>query len=391
MTTKPMGVTTLTTAPSKSRRAGAVASLLASVLLASCSGGGGGVGNGSGTSTQGKHATLSIKIAGNGAQSKLYRMQQKRRPKYVSQATNGIAVYVYAYGGNPGSSPTAVADVSATSPYCTVDSDGSGDRICGIPITAPVGNDDFLVDGYDQPPKGGVVQGNELETGTAINVPIAQGGANQVNVTFDGIIAAVQIVPIWQTSQNDGQGHTYSFSVNAQDSDGYQIIDVTPFANALSVVIQNDPNKTLSITPPPQGTDPRFYTLNYNGGTVNDAQIVASASGVAASTTMDFTPLITNPNKLTVSISGQPQPFTAQMAVPADQTPQSYQYFTVQSEEQANCTVNPSGNDAAPWTNGNPVTFEVTGVSGTGCSVYVVGPETNTGFAIQTIQVTITP
>jgi hypothetical protein len=367
------------------------AAFVASALLASCSGGGG---TSPTTSTQSKHAMVNIKISGSGTQSKfrqskLYQAQHQRRTKYVSVATNGIAVYVYAYGGQPGSSPTAVADVSATSPYCTIDSDGSGDRICGIPISAPVGADDFLIDGYDQPPANGQVQGNELETGTAVDVTITPSGPNQINVTFDGIISSLNIVPIWQTSQNDGTAHQYSFSVNAYDADNYVIIDTVPFANALTVVIQNDPNKTLSLTAPGSGQNPSYYTLNYNGGTVNDAQIIASAAGVTQTTTEDFTPMIVIPTKLTIQ-SGGSGTFTAQMAVPADQTPQSYQQFVETSEEPSICGPTQTGGVTEPWTNGNPVTFTVTSVgTGGGCSIAMTGPETTTGYALQTVAVTI--
>ena len=362
--------------------------LVACLTLAACSGGGSSPG---GTSTQSaKHATLTIKIAGSNAQSKLFRLQQKRRTKYVSLATNGIAIYIYPYQGKPGSTPSAVADVSATSPYCTVDSDGSGDRLCSIPITAPTGADDFLINGYDQPPSNGQIEGNELETGTAVDVTISPSGPNQVNVTFDGIIASLSVAPNWQTSQNDGVAHAYSFAVNAYDADGYTIIDVTPFANALSVTIANDPNKTLSITPPASGTNPSYYTLNYNGGMVNDAQITATAQGVAQSAVLDFTPMIVIPQKLSIPNGGSGT-FTAQMAVPADQTPQSYQQFVEYSEEQSIC--GPTGNQGVivPWTNGNPVTFTVTSLGGgSGCAIAMEGPETNTGFALLTVNVTIT-
>jgi hypothetical protein len=374
-----------------SKRTRLAAAVLTSALLAACGGGRGASIDGLSALSK-KHTILNIKIAGSNAQSKLFRLQQKRRTKYVSEATNGLAIYAYLSSQSQPAQPTVVADVSATSPYCTVATDGSGDRVCGIPVTAPVGTDNFVLDGYDQVPQGGVVQGNELETGTALDVSIVQGAANQVNVTFDGVIASVAILPIWQTSQNDGVAHTYSFAVNAYDADNYAIIDVVPFANALSVAIANDPNKTLSITPPASGTDPRFYTLNYNGGLVTDAQVTASAAGVSQTTTMDFTPMITTPNTLTLSISKNPTgTFTAAMAVPSDQTPQSYQYYSDLSEEPLNCTVSPTGTNSVPWTSGSPVTFTVTATAGSGCSIAVTGPETNTGFALQTIQVTIQP
>jgi hypothetical protein len=370
--------------------------VLTALLLAGCGGRGASIDGFGSASALSKHkaATLNIKIAGSSAQSKLFRLQQKRRTKYVSLATNGIAIYAYQASQPQPSSPTEVADVSATSPFCSVDSDGSGDRVCSIPVTAPAGTDDFVIDGYDQPPSNGQVAGNELETGTALDVTIVQGQQNQVNVTFDGIIASIQMSPIWETSQNDGVSHTYPFAVDAADADGYQIIDVAPFANALSVTVQNDPNNTLKVIPPIQGADPRVYSFTYNGKVVNDGQIVASAAGVSATSTLDFTPIVVSPTSLTINMSNPTGTFTAQMAVPSDQTPNpSYQYWSVASQEPQNCSVaSPSGlfgNDAYPWSNGNPVTFTVTALAGNGCSIAVTGPETSTGYALNLVQVTI--
>jgi len=371
--------------PAHGRWIRAAGALLVTAALAACSGGGGGS---SSLSTQAKRAKINIKIAGGGTQSKLHRLQGLRRPKYVSQATNGLAIFAYPYGQNPGGNPTAVADVSATSPYCTVAQDGSGDRVCGIPITVNAGPTDFLVNGYDQVPKNGVVQGNLLEQGTAIDVNIVPSGANQVNLTFDGEIASIAIVPVWQTSQNDGLTHAYSFAVNAYDADNYAIIDVTPFANALSVAIANDPNATLSVTPPASGTDPRFYTLNYNGGLVTDAQITASAVGVSQTTTMDFTPMITSPQNVTVQVNGTAN-VTAQMALPANETAQSFQFWTSSISGQSNCGVSPDGYDQYPYVNGNPVTFTVNGVFAGPCTFNLIGPEVNSGFSDQTITVTV--
>ncbi len=363
------------------------AALLAVALLASC--------GGTGSSTRGTlshNALVTFKFAGNGAQSALHRLQEKRRtmehrsPKYVSLATNGIAIYVYPAGQSPGSKPTAVANVSSSSTLCTVDSDGSGDRVCTIPVTAPTGTDDFLVNGYDQPPSGGQVEGNELETGLASNVPITQGGSNSVSLTFDGIVQSVAVSPNWMTSQNDGIAHTYSFAINAYDADHYTIIDTVPFANALTVAIQNDPNKTLSVTAPGTGVNPSFYTLNYNGGIVNDGQIIAGATGITSTSQMDFTPMITVPTKLKIQ-SGSSGTFTVQMAVPAGVTPSGQEFIA--EEPPSNCQLPSAENLDIPWTNGNPQTVTVSTTGGNNCTVNVIGPEALNGFALQSVQITI--
>jgi len=372
---------------------------VASLALISCSGH---ADNVLGSQSLSKHhTTLNIKIAGSSQQSALHRLMVKRRlaerltPKYVSLATNGLAVWAWPQGTTEPTNPTAVADVSATSPYCTVASDGSGDRTCAVPVSAPSGTDDFQVNGYDQPPSGGNPAGNELETGFVSGVVIQPSQPNTVNVTFDGLIASLSTAPTWMTSQNDGSTHNYSFAVNAYDADNYVIIDTAPFANTLNVAVQNDPTGTLTVVPPGSGTDPRFYGLTYNGGTTNptgapDAQLIASASGVTGTAQLDFTPLVLAPQKISFTHGGSGATFTAQLAVPAGITPQSYQQFVAGPSVSGNCMVDGlPGNVPVSWTNGNPVSFTVTAANPGNCTIDVIGPETYSGFALGTVQVTV--
>jgi hypothetical protein len=379
---------------------GSAPALLATVALAACAGGGS---TGGSVHAASKNVTVQFKFAGNGAQSKLHRLQVARRtkerlsPKYVSLATEGIAIYVYPASQSPGSTPTAVADVSSTSPYCSTDTDGSGDRFCAVPVTAPPGTDDFLVDGYDQPPSGGKVAGNLLETGTDTGVSISASGANQVNLTFDGVVASVQMQPNWVTAPANGTTSTIPFALNAFDADNYTIVDTTPFENSLKISIANDPNGTMKIIKPGSGTNPSLYNLEYNGGALTDGQLVGTADGISSTSTLDLTPLVNSPNSLTVK-AGQTGTFTSQMAPPAGVTPSGYfgDYIAQNTSGTYNCTVSPGGSSnvgtdqAYPWTDGNPVTFTVTGVLAGSCQVYVFGPITNDGLATSIVNVTVT-
>ncbi len=362
-------------------RVGAAA--LASLLLASC---GGGSGSSSTPGQTGSPTTLNIKIAGTSPQSKLRQLRSKHvQPKYVSVATEGIAVYAYPSNQGPPSNPTAVADVSASSANCTVDSDGSGDRVCAVPVSVPAGSDDFLVDAYDKPPSGGKPAGNLMEVGTALDVTITPGQPNNVNLTFDGVIASMAIAPLLMVSQDDQVQHTYPFAVNTFDADNYVIIDTTPFENPLSIAVKNDPNSTLAIIPPAAGTDPRLYTFTYNGMVVTDAQIVASATNVP-SASADFTSMITTPQKLTIA-KGKTGTITSQLAVPAGTNSQGP--FSANTNNATNCSVNGSSGtvQVQPSSPGAAVTFTIKALAGTGCGVAIISP--GPIYALEVIQVTI--
>jgi hypothetical protein len=372
------------------RSSRAVAGLLAATLLAACSGGSSAPSTPGGGNTT-NPTTVKIKIAGTSPQSKLRQLRAKHvKPKYISVGTNGIAIYAYPSNQGQPQNPTAVADVSASSKYCTVNSDGSGDRVCAVPINAPSGSDDFTVDGYDQPPSGGKPAGNELEVGTALDVTIVQGQPNEVDLTFDGIIASMSIAPTLQVSQDDGVQHVYYMAVNTFDADNYTIIDVTPFVNPLTVAVNNDPNGTLSILPPASGTDPRLYEIQYNGLTVTDAQVTASATGVKTASS-DFTSMIVSPQKITVA-KGKSAPITASLAVPAGVTENPPFFTATVSANTANCSIDglsPGSSDTqTPTQPGAPVQFTITGVTGTGCNIAIISP--GPIYALLVVSVTIT-
>src|SRR5579872_6165473 len=91
---------------------------------------------------------------------------QSKKPKYVSTSTLGGTLTVYAATSTPPDSPSVVVDLSSNSTACTTNTDGS--RSCAISVSAPVGNDVFVFNTYDQAPVNGAIpQGaNLLSTAT---------------------------------------------------------------------------------------------------------------------------------------------------------------------------------------------------------------------------------
>lgn len=356
------------------------AALLASLVLAACSG--------AGTHpSSGVLTTLNFKVSGNGHSALQHRQKMSKtvNPKYISQATNGLALWVWPFGQSEPQNPTLVADVSAASPYCTVATDGSGDRLCAIPVNAPVGADDFQANGYDQVPSGGKPAGNLMESGTILDQTIVAGQGNQIALTFDGQIASLAMSPALIVSQDDGITHGFPFAVNALDADGYTIIDVTPFNNPLLIGVTNDPNSTLTVTPPAQGTDPRLYTVSYNGGNLTAGQINASTTGVSGTVTLYLTPMITTPQTLSIK-AGNSGTFTTSLATPPNAPAQGN--YTGNAPTN-NCSIMPLSQ--APSSNGASVTWTVSvpaSVQGNNCAVDVISP--GPLYADQTVNITIT-
>jgi hypothetical protein len=75
------------------------------------------------------------------------------------------------------------------------------------------------------------------------------------------------------------------------------------------------------------------------------------------------------------------------MAVPAGVTPSGQEFIA--EEPPSNCQLPSAENLDIPWTNGNPQTVTVSTTGGNNCTVNVIGPEALNGFALQSVQITI--
>ena len=255
---------------------------IVALALAGCSGGGRSVippatgGTGTAVLTPAADALkVTIRIPATGASA------AARKPAYVSPSTNGIAITVYPALATPPPSPTAVADVSASSPNCTNNPDGS--RTCQISVQAPIGNDFFIVTTYDQVPAGGVPQGAQLSTAT-LQYQVRAGQVNTLPLTLNGIIATVVLGPTGYLVPASPQ--TLSLSVNAKDADGNIIIGPGNYSSPISLSISGDPNGTTTLSLS-QVTSPATsaLTINYNGGNIATVTITGAAAGAISATT----------------------------------------------------------------------------------------------------------
>lgn len=232
-------------------------------ILAACSGGGARVAPAAPASVQNSprpgtasSALVAFRIvvphvAGSG---------RRRGPRYVSAATKSAVIAV-----SPGSASPVTVDCTST---------------CSGQIAAPVGTDSFSVKLYDAAAGGG----NLLSTGTATAV-VAIDVANQVNVTFNGVVVAVALViggaGVYATPA------TVPVAVNALDSDGNIIVGPGVYVDAndnpLSIALSNSDTSghtTLSSTSVSQ---PSTVTLAYDGASYASATITATVAAKTAS------------------------------------------------------------------------------------------------------------
>jgi len=314
--------------------------------LAACSHGGGTSlpavqGGGFGTiavgnpSRGGAKTTLAIRVPASLKSSNA----QKRTPQYVSPSTLGASITVYGALATPPPTPTVVADLSSSSPLCTPNSDGS--RTCNVQVQAPVGNDDFIVNTYDQAPVNGAIpSGANLLSTSTLQFVIQAGQVNTLPLTLGGVPAAIVLAPPGFLVPPN-QTSTFTFTVNAKDADGNYIVGPGNYNAPITLSISGDPNNTISlstttIASPATST----VTATYNGGALpGTATITGSAAGATS-------------GSLTVQASSSVTTVTIVVPVPAatnSQTQTVYQqggYWTIPGAGGYNGSLQYSTNDA---------------------------------------------
>ena len=161
------------------------------------------------STAQGRLATtIKVRIPGSSASA------ARRQIKFVSGATNGVLVQVYAHSDTShgtllGSSAT---DVSSGSVACGGVT--GTPRTCSILIPAPAGNDDFVFTTYDAAPvSGSFVSAKLLGTGT-VNQTIVANQSNTISVTLGGVITALTVASTFVVAA----GSTVTIPVSATDA-----------------------------------------------------------------------------------------------------------------------------------------------------------------------------
>ena len=240
------------------------------LLLTACGGGGGSTGFAqlpvaqppapNGSATQSVAVRFSIAIPTPSPAT------ARRQPAYVSSSTQSASIAVN------GGTPTVV--------NCTT--------TCSGTIDAAVGSDTFAVNLYDATNGGG----NLLSTGSLTQTIVAD-QANNVNVTFNGVVKSLA-VSLSTTHVTPGTAGSVGVTVTALDADGNTIVGPGVYVNAggtpLTITLVDSDtsgNSSLSQTSVTQPTT--GITLNYTASFDANPTITASAAGLTSSTTPAIT------------------------------------------------------------------------------------------------------
>jgi hypothetical protein len=214
--------------------------------LTACSGGGSGVLPKAPATPAKTKVLVSFVMHVPGAASA--RAAKLKRIFTIAQNTAGAKVNVYAAGNDTGTplATTAANIEPSTSPgsTCTA-SDPYGNRSCSFSISAPVGNDDFIITTFDQAPVGGAIPAaaNQLGWGSDPGVSIVAGTTPApISTTLSSVLASVSIsltpAVIHQIIPTTGTVNLY-----ALDADG----DVIVFSNTTGFVDPSGNPITLSF------------------------------------------------------------------------------------------------------------------------------------------------
>lgn len=231
--------------------------------------------------------TFLIKVPKAGAATR------PRNPKYISPATQAIAINNQAF------------NVTPSSPNCTM---GSADLLCSFTVDAPtLGVAIFTITTYDMPlTASGATQGNQLSTAST-TATIFAGQENVVKATLNGVPAQVTVtIPNASLTPPIGQQETTPVSLDVRDADGYAIVGT--YAIPIYLVFQGGYYYGVN-----------FYINGLMGNTVYTSsdivQMQYSGHNVTRTTIVGF---VGNDQHQVYSATFQPVPsFGSETALPA--------------------------------------------------------------------------
>jgi hypothetical protein len=191
-----------------------------------------------------------------------------RSPRYISSATQSLAVIVTPSGGTAAAAQNF--NLTSTSPNCT-----GAPLVCTIAIDAPTGADTFDFTAYD----GLNATGNKLSH-SAVQFTVLSGKANTIAAVLGGVVASFSFgTTPWTVVFPEGAIGTAAYTIKALDAGGQTIIG--PYDQPL-LVAAIDPNTTGASG---------AVTLSASQFAQNGDTVTATYSGVAApqGATLNFT------------------------------------------------------------------------------------------------------
>lgn len=203
----------------------------------------------------------------------------KRRPAYLSPATQSIAISVN--GGTP-----ITQSLTPSGGNCATPSFGAT-PVCTLVASAPAGSDTFTFITYDGPN----ATGNKLSQNTVVQTIVA-GQPNTVSVILEGVPTGVLVSAFPNQANVLVQGTSFTlvgtspanFAVEALDADNNFIIG--PGAPTL-VVTSNSPN--LRVAPVTNNPNEFALTPVSDGSTVTLNVVVTGGNGGTATSAVSIT------------------------------------------------------------------------------------------------------
>jgi hypothetical protein len=216
-----------------------------------------------------------------------------RSPKYISPATQAIAINKQAFNATP------------SSPNCATQ---SAALLCSFTVDAPnLGIATFTITTYDMPlTSTGTTQGNVLSTG-ATTATIFAGQQNVVKATLSGVPAHVTIsIASASLTPPIGQQENAPVNLDVRDADGYAIVGT--YATPIYLEFQGGYSYGVN-----------FYINGSMGNTVyassDVVQLQYSGHNVTTTTIIGFAG---NPQNQVYSATFKPVPaFGAETSIPA--------------------------------------------------------------------------
>jgi streptogramin lyase len=196
----------------------------------------------------------------------------KRRPRYVSVNTASIAIVVNGAGS------ATVLNLGDPA-HC------DASKKCSISLSAPPGNDTFLISAYDAANG----QGNLLSRAT-VQATIAANGTSVISAVLNGVVATMTVA-LANPMPTLHQPLTDALTVVAKDASGATIVGPGGYLYPITLT-NSDTSGHATLTKTTLNGPGDAVALQYDGGYAAGT-ITASAQGVSQNATASFFPQIT--------------------------------------------------------------------------------------------------
>ena len=259
--------------------------LASTLALAACGGGGGGISS-TPPPRQTAPARITISIPNISPSA------HARKPAYVSPATKSVSL------SGPGFATATVALVPGT-PQCTQTSSA---LVCTVELPVPVGTTTVTVSTFASTDG----SGTPLSTQN-VSVTVVSGTVTVVNLTLNPVVSALAVA-VNPSTLGAGIPSSATVSVNALDAAGKTIVGPGTFVDAagnpLTVTLaDSDASGATHLSQTTLTAPSASIALTYNGASIGNFTISASAPGVTTATAT----VTVNPSTQTVYVALQNQ------------------------------------------------------------------------------------